>query len=171
MDGMGQMSATDDIDKIGSAPTIRLEITALSVSKTGKDLAVNEPLDFKVDARLEEISRNSRGVVIEFKLKVTSDPSIVKFEVGGSATVEGEIKDVEKMMVPDSSTQVPALVSEIYSRVYSLMFILASGLQVSYPAAGLLHPDRPKPYRTDSFDDEYDRDAVRDSSPAVSFEG
>lgn len=167
-----QTATSGDVDEGGSVPTIDLNVTTISASKTGKDPTVNKPLDFKVDARLEEVNRSPRGVTIEFNLKIATESSVVKFEVGGSVTVEGEIKDIERMMTPDSSTHVPALVSEIYRRIYSLMFLLASGLQVSYPAAGLLHPDHTQPARVDSLEDEPVADTgknAKDTPQIVSF--
>jgi hypothetical protein len=137
----------------GTNPSLDISILDLKASRSSKNYGVNA-LDFKVDAKLEEISRNSGEVALEFELKIITEPEMATFHITGQVKVQGEQKDIERILATDPDNQVPILMSEIYSQIYSVIYILAAGISVPYPAAGLLYSDHKLPIGKTSLDQD-----------------
>ncbi len=137
----------------GTNLSLDLSILDLKASRSGKNHKVNS-LDFKVDAKLEEISRNSGEVALEFGLKIITEPEVATFHIDGQVKVQGEQKDIERILATDPDNQVPILMSEIYSQIYSVIYMLAAGINVPYPAAGLLYSDHKLPIEKTSHDQD-----------------
>ncbi len=129
----------------GSNLNLDLNINTLRASRSSENYSSNEALDFKVDAKLEETSRRSGEVMVTFELRISTEPDVAVFDIGGQVKVKGEPNDIEGIIATDPNTPVPLLITEIYSRVYSMIFLLASGIKIAYPSAGLLHSDNELP--------------------------
>lgn len=69
-------------------------IAGVRLSVKGGTGAIN----FDVKARLEEKERRSQMVVVNFSLFITTKPSVVKFEVEGTATLTGKDEEINKML-------------------------------------------------------------------------
>ncbi len=55
-------------------------------------------INFDVKARLEEKECRSQTVVVAFSMQLTTKPSVVKFEVEGTATITGKEMEINKML-------------------------------------------------------------------------
>ena len=87
---------------------------------------------------MEEKERKSGRVVVNFTLTISTKPSVVKFEVGGMATVDGKDSDIKKMLEVDPETKVPLLLHRVYQQVYKAIFLLAAIVNVPNPPPDLL---------------------------------
>ena len=121
--------------------SLDLEIRSLKASKTGDIEETLRNPEFAVDVNLEETVRKQGEVHINFHLVISTEPAVAKFEIEGVAKVVGENKAIDDVITENEKTHVPLLISEIYSRTYSMFYILATGIGVEYPGAGLLYAD------------------------------
>lgn len=121
--------------------SLDLEIRSLKASKTGDALDSLRNPEFAVDVNLEETIRKQGEVNLNFQLLISTEPAFAKFEIEGVAKITGENKAIDEVIVENEKTHVPLIISEIYSRTYSMFYILATGIGVEYPGAGLLYAD------------------------------
>ncbi|MHB1907377.1 MAG: hypothetical protein ACYCQJ_00745 [Nitrososphaerales archaeon] len=96
------------------------------------------PVVFSFNVNMEEIDRNSDSVKLNFQMMMDTDPAIAKFTVDGTATVSGDLLEVEKVLSADPQTNVPEVFTRIYQQVYSVIFMLAGTIDVPYPSPALL---------------------------------
>ena len=96
------------------------------------------PLNFDINAKLEEKERRSGRLVVGFVLTVKTKPSVVKFDVEGLATLTGKNPAIEKLLEVDPKTKIPLLLYNVYQRVFMDTFLLATLLDSSYPPPDLL---------------------------------
>jgi hypothetical protein len=104
---------------------------------------VAETLEFNVRARLEEKERRSQTVTVNFSMLVTSKPSIVKFEVDGTATINGKDEDIRKMLEIEPDTKVPYILPRIYQHAFTAMYLLSTILDTPPPPQDLLNSQQP----------------------------
>jgi len=97
-----------------------------------------EPVRFDVSAKLEEKERRSSRVVILFGLSVRTKPSVVKYEVEGSATLTGKDTVINKVLEVDPKSKVPFVFHRVYQHVFTAIYMLASLLGTIYPPPDLL---------------------------------
>jgi len=95
-------------------------------------------LSFDVNAKLEEKERRTGRLVVGFVLIVGTKPSVVKFEVEGTAILEGKNPAIERLLEADPKTKVPLLLHRVYQRVFTSTFLLAALLDTPYPPPDLL---------------------------------
>ena len=117
--------------------SVKVEITSL----VGVRLDVKsgaENVNFDVKAKLEERERKSQMVVLDFKLFLTTKPSLVKFEVEGMATLSGKDAEINKMLEVDPETKVPYVFQRIYQTAFTAMYLLSTILNVPPPPQDLL---------------------------------
>ena len=101
-----------------------------------------EAVNFDVKARLEEKERRSQIVTVNFALFLTTKPSLVKFEVEGSAVLRGKDADINKMLEVDPETKVPYIFHRIYQQAFTAMYILSTLLKTPPPPSDLLFSGR-----------------------------
>ncbi|MDH7477006.1 MAG: hypothetical protein QHH17_01335 [Candidatus Bathyarchaeota archaeon] len=99
-----------------------------------------ESVNFDVKAKLEERERKSQTVILDFKLFLTTKPSLVKFEIEGMATLSGKDAEINKMLEVDPETKVPYVFQRIYQTVFTAMYLLSTILNVPPPPQDLLFP-------------------------------
>jgi len=95
-------------------------------------------VNFDVKAKLEEKERRSQTVVVTFSLLLTTKPSIVKFEVEGTATLTGKDTEIDKMLEVDPETKVPYVFQKVYQNAFTAMYLLATILNAPPPPHDLL---------------------------------
>jgi len=95
-----------------------------------------------VKAKLEERERKSQIVVVGFSLLLTTKPSIVKFEVEGTATLTGKNAEINKMLEVDPETKVPYVFQRVYQYAFAAMYLLSTILNAPPPPHDLLFPHR-----------------------------
>ena len=79
---------------------------------------------FDVKARLEEKERRSQTVVVAFSMQLTTKPSVVKFEVEGTATITGKEMEINKMLEVDPETKLPYVFQKVYQHTFTAMYLL-----------------------------------------------
>lgn len=107
----------------------------------GMKLADNvrsESVRFDVSAKLEEKERRSGKVIVLFALTVRTKPSVVKYEVGGSAVLSGKDALISKMLEVDPESEVPFVFHRVYQHVFTAIYMLASLMGTIYPPSDLL---------------------------------
>jgi hypothetical protein len=95
-------------------------------------------VNFDVKAKLEEKERRSQTVVVGFSLQLTTKPSIVKFEIEGTATLTGKDTEINKMLEIDPETKVPYIFQKVYQNTFTAMYLLSTILNVPPPPIDLL---------------------------------
>ena len=117
--------------------SVSVEITRLTGERLGEN-AGSTGVRFDVSAKLEEKERRSGRLVVNFVLSVGTKPSVVKFEVEGTAVLEGNNPAIERLLEADPKTKVPRLLHKVYQRVFTSTFVLATILDTPYPPPDLL---------------------------------
>ena len=97
-----------------------------------------ESVNFDVKARLEERERKSQSITVWFSLLVTTRPSIVKFEVEGTATLTGKDEDLSTMLEVNQETKVPHVFQRIYQQAFTAMYLFSTVLNAPPPPHDLL---------------------------------
>jgi len=117
--------------------SVLVEITSLLGVRLGGDVGA-EPVRFDVSAKLEERERRSGRVVILFGLAVRTKPSVVKYEVEGSATLTGKDTVIDRVLEVDPKSKVPFVFHRVYQHVFTAIYMLASLMGTIYPPPDLL---------------------------------
>ncbi|MEM1536182.1 MAG: hypothetical protein QXT10_00320 [Candidatus Bathyarchaeia archaeon] len=89
-------------------------------------------------ARLEEKERRSQTVVVGFSLQLNTKPSIVKFEVEGTATITGKETEINRMLEVDPETKLPYVFQKVYQHTFMAMYVLSTLLNTPPPPVDLL---------------------------------
>lgn len=117
--------------------SVRIEITNLIGNRSGVKSGA-EAVSFNIKAKLEEKERKSQMVIVSFGLLLTSKPSVVKFEIEGTATLTGKDEDIRRMLEVDPETKVPHLLPMVYQHAYTSMYLLSTILNTPLPPQDLL---------------------------------
>jgi len=117
--------------------SVLVEITNLLGVKLA-ETAETETVRFDVTAKLEEKERRSGKVIVSFALTVRTKPSVVKYEVSGSATLTGKDALIDKMLEVDPDSKVPFVFHRVYLHVFTAIYMLASLIGTIYPPPDLL---------------------------------
>lgn len=117
---------------------VSTKIRSIGVQKLDEKSNHNTPVIFDFAANLEEGDRSSESVTLNFKMTMDTEPAIAKFAVEGSAVINGEESEIEKLLSSDPETNVPYVFTRIYQTVYSVIFMLAGTIDVPYPSPALL---------------------------------
>ncbi len=97
-------------------------------------------LFFDINAKLEEQKKGSSQVTLGFNIVISTKPSIVKYSVIGTATLDGPSAEIKKKLEPNAKTKIPQIMFAIYQDIFNSIYILASILNAPYPPPDLLHP-------------------------------
>ena len=101
-----------------------------------------ETVNFDVNAKLEEKERKSQTVIVGFSLLLATKPSIVRFEVEGTATLTGKETEISKMLEVDPETKVPYVFQRVYQYAFTAMYLLSTVLDAPSPPQDLLFSHR-----------------------------
>jgi len=118
---------------------VTVDITNISGTRLGvkgSTIAVN----FDVKARLDERIRKSQMVTVSFILSLGTKPSIMKFEVEGTATLSGKNEEINKMLEVDPELKMPYVFQSVYQNAFAAMYLLSNILKVPPPPHNLLLP-------------------------------
>ena len=114
------------------------KIRNVAVQKLDEKSNHNTPVIFDFGANLEEAGRTNESVTLNFRMTMDTEPAITKFVIEGTAMVNGEESEIEKLLSADPETNVPYVFTRIYQTVYSVIFMLAGTIDVPYPSPALL---------------------------------
>ena len=104
---------------------VETRIRNIAVQKLDEKSNHNTPVIFDFGANLEEADRSSESVTLNFRMTMDTEPAIAKFVIEGTAVVNGEESEIEKLLSADPETNVPYIFTRIYQAVYSVIFMLA----------------------------------------------
>lgn len=88
---------------------------------------------------MDEEGRTSEELTLNFSLKITTKPSLVQFEVGGTAVISGGRTAFDSALEVDEESNVPRVLHTIYQRVFTSLFVISSLLKIPYPPPNLIH--------------------------------
>jgi hypothetical protein len=122
--------------------SVKVDITSLTGVRLGVKGGGAEAVNFDVKAKLEEKERKSQMVIVSFNLLVATKPSIVKFEVEGTATLTGKDAEINKMLEVDPETKVPYVFQKVYQYAFTAMYLMSTVLNAAPPPQNLLFPQK-----------------------------
>jgi len=122
--------------------SVKVDIASLVGVRLGVKGGGVETVNFDVKAKLEERERKSQMVVVGFSLFLTTKPSIVKFEVEGTATLTGKDVEITKMLEVDPETKVPYVFQRVYQHAFTAMYLMSTILNAPPPPQDLLFSHR-----------------------------
>lgn len=93
--------------------------------------------NFDLKGRLEEKERRNQMVIVNFSLFLTTKPSVVKFEVEGTATLAGKDEEISKMLEVDPEIKVPYVFQKVYQNAFAAMYLLSTILKAPPPPHNL----------------------------------
>ncbi|UCD95782.1 MAG: hypothetical protein JSV35_04515 [Candidatus Bathyarchaeota archaeon] len=117
---------------------VDVEVSSLLGVRLAEGVESGETVTFDVKARMEERKRVQGSVLIGFVLKVGTKPSVVKYEVEGTAQLQGRDNDVKTMLEADPNTRVPLIFHRVYKQVFMSMYLLSTLVNAPPPPADLL---------------------------------
>ena len=94
---------------------------------------------FNVDVKMDEESRTNEELTISFLITISTKPSLVQFEVGGTAVVTGGRAVFDSALEVDEESSVPRVLYTIYQRIFTPLFVLSNMLEAPYPPPDLIH--------------------------------
>ncbi len=94
---------------------------------------------FDVDVKMDEESRTNEELTISFLIIISTKPSLVQFEVGGTAVVTGGRAVFDSALEVDEASSVPKVLHTIYQRIFTPLFVLSNMLEAPYPPPDLIH--------------------------------
>jgi len=111
-------------------------------------------INFDVKGRLEEKERRSQMVIVNFSLFLTTKPSVVKFEVEGTATLTGKDEEINKMLEVDAEIKVPYVFQKVYQNAFAAMYLLSTILKAPPPPHSLFPSSQTEGIATEDVDVE-----------------
>lgn len=114
------------------------KIHLITAQKSDENATHNTPVIFSFGVNMDESDQRNDSVKLNFHMTIDTEPAVAKFQIDGTATVQGEQPDIEKMLVSDPQTNVPFVFSRVYQEVYAVLFLLAGQIDVPYPSPALL---------------------------------
>jgi hypothetical protein len=94
---------------------------------------------FDVDVSMDEERRTNEELTINFRLSISTKPSLVKYEAAGKAYITGGRMAFDTALKMDENTSVPKILIIIYQKVFTALYLLASQLETPYPPPDLIH--------------------------------
>jgi len=121
--------------------SVTVDITNIAGVRLGAKSGT-KAINFDIKAKLEEKERRSQMVIVNFSLFLTTKPSVVKFEVEGTATLNGKDEEIAKMLEVDPEIKVPYVFQKVYQNAFAAMYLLSTILKVPPPPHNLLFSQR-----------------------------
>lgn len=121
---------------VGKAP-IRVKLS--KVEGTRIDTGTTpDSVAFDVDVSMDEENRTNDELTLTFNLTIRTKPTLVKFEVGGTAVISGGREAFDAALEMDEESSVPKVLHFVYQRVFTSLYLTAALLEVPYPPPDLL---------------------------------
>jgi hypothetical protein len=117
---------------------IRVKLSRIEGSKIDTGVTPDS-VTFDVDVNMDEENRTNEELTITFNLKISTKPTLVKFEVGGTAVISGGREVFDAALEMDEESSVPKVLHLVYQRVFTSLYLIAAQLEVPYPPPDLLH--------------------------------
>jgi len=111
-------------------------------------------INFDVKGRLEEKERRSQMIIVNFSLFLTTKPSVVKFEVEGTATLTGKDQEINKILEVDPEIKAPYVFQKVYQNAFAAMYLLSTILKAPLPPHNLFPVSQTEGMATEDVDVE-----------------
>jgi len=133
--------------------SVSIDITNIAGVRLGVEGGTGA-INFDVKARLDEKERRSQMVIVNFSLFLTTKPSVVKFEVEGTATLTGKDEEINKMLEVDAEIKVPYVFQKVYQNAFAAMYLLSTILKAPPPPHNLFPVSQTEGMATEDVDVE-----------------
>lgn len=131
------MGEIDIESKVGTAP-IRMKLDRLVGTRTSMGESPDSVV-FDVDVKMDEESKTNEELMISFLITINTKPSLVQFEVGGTAVLTGGKAAFDYALEVDEESRVPRVLHTVYQRIFTPLFVLSNMLEAPYPPPDLIH--------------------------------
>lgn len=121
--------------------SVTVDIVNIAGARLGAK-GITGAINFDVKAKLEEKERRSQMVIVSFNLFLATKPSVVKFEVEGTATLTGKDAEINKMLEVVPEIKVPYVFQRVYQNAFEAMYLLSTILKSPPPPPNLLLSQR-----------------------------
>ena len=113
-------------------------VERVDATRLSEKVNENSPGNYSLNVSMAERDRSPAVLVLRFTLELTDQPQLARLAVTGIATLTGSKDEVQgALAAPDEKTP-PTVLTIIYERIYSLLYLVAGSLKVPYPLPGLL---------------------------------
>jgi hypothetical protein len=119
-------------------PPIRVHLDRLVGTRTQSGESPGTVV-FDVDVKMDEENRTNEELTVSFLISIGTKPSIVQFEVGGTAVISGGRAAFDDALEVDEGSNVPRILPIIYQRIFTALFVISSMLESPYPPPDLIH--------------------------------
>lgn len=117
---------------------VEVSIRSVEGNKLAEDVTSDSTVSFNVAANLMESERNPDRLTLKFTIELTTDPDVAKMNIGGTAIITGDEKEVDSLLTPKPGESVPPVFMRIYQKVYAILYLVSGSLKIPYPSPGLL---------------------------------
>jgi hypothetical protein len=117
---------------------IRVKLSRVEGSKIDTGVTPDS-VTFDVDVSMDEEDRTNEELTITFNLKINTKPTLVKFEVEGTAVISGGREAFDVALEMDEESSAPKVLHLVYQQVFTSLYLIAAQLEVPYPPPDLLH--------------------------------
>jgi hypothetical protein len=118
--------------------TVKVKISSLVGTKLAENVGVGEAINFDVKAMMDEKERRSGQISVGYSLKVGTKPNVAKYEVEGTAVLEGRDEEIKKMLEVNPETGIPFVFQRVYQHIFMSMYLLSTLINAPYPPPSLL---------------------------------
>lgn len=116
---------------------LRVRIEKIAADKLTNDDVGDKNVLYRVNVEMKESEQNPGWTGISFVLNLTSEPSVARIQVSGTASIGGTKEEVRGLL--SSSNQLPPpVLAKVYERVYGTIYVLCDALQVPHPLPTLM---------------------------------
>ena len=116
---------------------IRVKLSRMEGSRINTGVTPDS-VTFDIDVSMDEENRTNDELTLTFNLTIRTKPSLVKFEVGGTAVISGGREAFDAALEMDEKSSVPKVLHFVYQRVFTSLYLTAALLEVPYPPPDLL---------------------------------
>ncbi len=124
-------------------PEVLVKVDNVVASKLDSKAHQSSVVNFNIKVNMDEAEGKTEQLEVRYVITMSTEPSVARFQVEGSAIVKGNSEDIEQAVSSDPQTKVPYMLTKVYQQVYPILFMLAGAIDIPYPSPGLLRSSKP----------------------------
>ena len=113
-------------------------VERIDATRLSDKASENSPSNYSVNVSMSERDRNPQALVLSFTLELTDQPQLARLVVSGIATLTGTKDEIQGALASPEDKGPPLVLTTIYERIFSLLYLLAGSLKVARPLPTLL---------------------------------
>jgi hypothetical protein len=113
---------------------VKVSIQFTKIEAIREDNKRFNEISYPTDINLDEAIRLDNCVIINFSIRVASDPKVAVFEVKGEATVRGSDESTHSLTFPEGNSP-PPVWKDIYREAMVVISILSRFLDIPAPSS------------------------------------